>query len=270
MRLRRAVLQAPAESSVPPRLPLYKGYPPLTLLESTLLQVLIPLHFISFRINTYTKPGGGCPSQDAKVSQPVTPPTWPHHAHGCARRVHPGPAAIPVFPYSFLPNWEPSTLSLISEHCLATPILLLSTGCQLSAVSSPASPFPVHPELRRATLLPRVQARGASLPQIAENRASLSPAAATLTDSVMHKSFVCHSYKKHRGGGRAWWDSQSRLSLPPFPRATDHGSRITDHGSPATPPLVPKYRCAATRKVPESHLLSLGGTSGNISAPPGV
>jgi len=188
----------------------------------------------------------------------------------------------PYYRYSFLPNWEPSTLSLISEHCLATPILLLSTGCQLSAVSSPASPFPVHPELRRATLLPRVQARGASLPQIAENRASLSPAAATLTDSVMHKSFVCHSYKKHRGGGRAWWDSQSRLSLPPFPRAriTGHESQIMAHRprprwSPSTVAPQPAkcqnhtcYRLAAPRET--SPLLPVSNsrerTSGGASA----
>jgi hypothetical protein len=55
--------------------------------------------------------------------------------------------------------------------------------------------------------------------------------------------------------------------------ATEHGSRSTSHRTRATPPLVPRYRCAATRKVPESRqlLIFYGATPpGNISAPDGV
>ncbi len=37
--------------------------------------------------------------------------------------------------------------------------------------------------------------------QIAENASTLSLAFATLTDRVKHKSFACHSYKKHGGWG---------------------------------------------------------------------
>jgi hypothetical protein len=59
MRPRRAVLQTPAESSVPPRLPFYKSCPPPTHSKSTLLQLLIPLHFNSPRISAYKKPGRG-------------------------------------------------------------------------------------------------------------------------------------------------------------------------------------------------------------------
>jgi hypothetical protein len=59
MRPRRAVLQIPIISSVLPRLTVYKSRHLLTPSESTLLQVLIPLHFISFISNTYKKPGGG-------------------------------------------------------------------------------------------------------------------------------------------------------------------------------------------------------------------
>ncbi len=249
MRLRRAVLQIPSKSSVPPRLPLYKSRPPLTLLESTLLQVLIPLDFISYRINTYKKPGGGCPSQDAKVSQLVTPPTWPHHAYGSARRVQASPAAIPVSPFSFLLKWEPSTLRVISEHSLATPMLLLSVGCQLSAFSSPASPF-------HATL--------ASRPQAAEIKTTLSPAFATPTHSAAHKSFVCRSYKKHRGwGGTANPGCLSQFSHGPritgsAPRVTNHGSWVTAHApwSPSTvapqPPKCQNHGCycfAAARET---------------------
>ena len=73
MRLRRAVLQIPSRRSVPPQLPLYKNRYPLTRPESTLPQVLIPLHFISFISNTYKKPGGGTPSSSPKVLQLVTP-----------------------------------------------------------------------------------------------------------------------------------------------------------------------------------------------------
>ena len=50
----------------------------------------------------------------------------------------------------------------------------------------PVTPFP-------ATLT--------SLLQTAENATTLSPAVATLTERVKHKSFVCHSCKKHPGVG---------------------------------------------------------------------
>src|SRR5579863_7716605 len=73
MRLRRAVLQIPPKPPVPPRLPFYKNRYSLTRPESTLPQVLIPLHFISFISNTYKKPGGGTPSSSPKVWQLVTP-----------------------------------------------------------------------------------------------------------------------------------------------------------------------------------------------------
>jgi len=73
MRPRRAVLQILPKSSVPRRLPFYNSCHPLTPSESTLLQVLIPLDFISSRINTYTKQGGGSPSAGIKVLQLVNP-----------------------------------------------------------------------------------------------------------------------------------------------------------------------------------------------------
>jgi|SRR5580704_15389623 hypothetical protein len=38
-------------------------------------------------------------------------------------------------------------------------------------------------------------------PQLHENKTTLSPAFATLTHRVKPKSFVCHSYRKHRGVG---------------------------------------------------------------------
>jgi hypothetical protein len=83
MRLRRAVLQIPAKSLVPPRLPVYKSRPLLTLSESTLLQVLIPLHFISFISNTYKKPGRGSLPFTPKFCNSLLP--------------EPHPASLPLY-----------------------------------------------------------------------------------------------------------------------------------------------------------------------------
>src|SRR5579863_1050914 len=73
MRLRRAVLQNPSKSSVPSQLLFYKSRSFRTRSESTLPQLLIPLHFNSRTINTYKKPGGGYPPPNPKVLQLVTP-----------------------------------------------------------------------------------------------------------------------------------------------------------------------------------------------------
>ena len=72
MRPRCAVLQIPAKSSVPPRLPFHKNCSLPTSSKSTLPQLLIPPHFNSFRSNTYKKPGGRRPAIHAKVCQLVT------------------------------------------------------------------------------------------------------------------------------------------------------------------------------------------------------
>src|ERR1700690_4018936 len=60
-------------------------------------------------------------------------------------------------------------------------------------------------------------------PQLHENKATLSPAFATLTRRVKHKSFVCHSYTKHRGGGVPLERQSPPSSQPaklPLPTAT--------------------------------------------------
>jgi hypothetical protein len=65
--------------------------------------------------------------------------------------------------------------------------LFRAVGCELSTVNChPLSPFP-------ATLTDNSQ--------LTENSATLSPVPATLTRRVKHNPFVCHSYKKHPGGG---------------------------------------------------------------------
>jgi hypothetical protein len=190
MRLRRAVLQAPAKSSVPRGLPLNNRHPILNHSESTLPQLLIPPHFNFPRINTYKKPGGGCPPQDHKVLQLVTP----HLSPRCAALV-----------FSFFTpfNSKPSTFNAFS-----------------------LSPFP-------AALTSRLQ--------IVENKITLSPAVATLTDCVKHKSFVCNSCGKTRGWGARGGTANSSRSRGFFAMnlgclsQLSHGTRLTDHG-PRRPP----------------------------------
>ena len=79
MRPRRAVLQTPPKSSVPPRLLFYKNCSPPTHSKSTLLQLLIPLHFNSPRINTYKKPGRGSLLSAPKFCNSSL--LAPHHTH---------------------------------------------------------------------------------------------------------------------------------------------------------------------------------------------
>ena len=73
MHARLAVLKTPPKSSVLSLLLLYKNSNLLTHPKSTLLQVLIPLHFNSPAISIYEKPGGGAPPRTRKVLQLVTP-----------------------------------------------------------------------------------------------------------------------------------------------------------------------------------------------------
>src|ERR1700721_2009345 len=97
MRLRRAVLQIPPKPPVLPGLPLYKNRYLLTPSESTLPQVLIPQDFISSRINTYIKPGGGTPASNPKVWQLVTPSPSPKFVIPSAARnlLFPPSVALP-------------------------------------------------------------------------------------------------------------------------------------------------------------------------------
>lgn len=72
MCLRRAVLQIPAKSSAPPRLPFYKNRFLPTPSQSTLPQLLISPHFNSFRTNVYKKPGGSGAAAKPKGCKLVT------------------------------------------------------------------------------------------------------------------------------------------------------------------------------------------------------
>ena len=77
-----------------------------------------------------------------------------------------------------------------------TSLTSLTSFTSSTSFASPSvTPFPV-------TL--------ASHLQIAENKTTLSPAVVTLTGCVKHKSFVCHSCKKHGGWGTTSYDQQKR------------------------------------------------------------
>lgn len=72
MRLCCAVPKATLISSVPAGLLFHKSRLRRTRSESTLPQVLIPLHFKSFRSNTYKIPGEGATPSSSKVWQLAT------------------------------------------------------------------------------------------------------------------------------------------------------------------------------------------------------
>ena len=119
MRLHRAVPKIPPKSSVPPSLPFYKIYPLLTHPESTLLQPLIPPDFNSLIINTYKKPGGGCPLSSPRVLQLVTP---------SALVIPSAPAKILLFPPFALHSSLAATLgeSLQQYHSMGLARSLFS------------------------------------------------------------------------------------------------------------------------------------------------
>jgi hypothetical protein len=58
--------------------------------------------------------------------------------------------------------------------------------------------------------------------QLAENKTTLSLAVATLTDRVKHKSFVCHSYRKHPG-----WGYTFQFKFFSFLNSTTHHSLLS-------------------------------------------
>jgi len=99
----------------------------------------------------------------------------PEHREGSAFRLFP-PRALSVPAFCSYPSPFNLVLSLEASNSVGT-------------VNFPSlSPFP-------ATLTDRSQ--------LTENPATLSLLSATLTDTVDHNPFVCHSYKNHGGWRRA-------------------------------------------------------------------
>src|SRR5579872_734094 len=113
---------------------------------------------------------------------------------------------------------SPTTLSPSSQISpvrafAATP---LSSSKALTLHVPPLSPF-------SATLT--------DCPQLHENTGALSPVFATLTDCVKHKSFVCHSYKKHGGWGPSTHQSLNRPCVSPIQRLAER--RLVSFALPA-------------------------------------
>jgi hypothetical protein len=109
--------------------------------------------------------------------------------------------SLPIFP-------TPSKHRAYISACNSIPFMrLLHTsrhtgGGGLLPVRKPFlySPASSRSNSRPADRLTRFPATLTDTSQLAENPATLSPAFATLTRRVKHKSCVCHSYRKHPGG----------------------------------------------------------------------
>ena len=126
MRLRRAALKIPAKSSVPPRSPLYKLRPLPTPSESTLPQVLIPLHFKSFISNTYKKPGRGTLLEAPKFVNSSLPP-----CHSSTRA--PVPVRLDLRPRG--------ATDRATAHPQVLSLPLLDVSAQISENTATLSPF---------------------------------------------------------------------------------------------------------------------------------
>lgn len=85
MRLRRAILEIPPKSSVPPELPVYEVRSARAHSESALPQVLMPLQFNSPRISVYRKPVRGSPRKSPKVFKLIATRTSPCRSHRITR-----------------------------------------------------------------------------------------------------------------------------------------------------------------------------------------
>jgi len=98
----------------------------------------------------------------------------------------------------------------------------------------PSSSFPNLPTCQPsnpqpAPCLTPFPATLTSQPQLPEKTATLSPAFATLTRRVKHKSFACHSYKKHPG-----WGLGPSRQMPFASRCWSWHSPVTSHQSQVT------------------------------------
>jgi hypothetical protein len=103
---------------------------------------------------------------------------------------------------------------------------------------SPTFEFPISNFVFSTTPATPLSATLTDTLQLHENKTILSPAFATLTRFVKHKSFVCHSYKKHRGVGYPSIGDPASFSSHRFryaqrrpftPSALSEGQSLSDH-----------------------------------------
>jgi hypothetical protein len=111
--------------------------------------------------------------------------------------------------------------------------------------SPPLSPFP-------ATLT--------GILQLIEKAAALSPVFATLTSRVKHKSFVCHSYRKHPGWGGTQRPPDQALSPAGFVSRLATGWADATHTRAEAPPRADSAQSSPNGAVSckESHCRSHG------------
>ncbi len=131
-----------------------------------------------------------------QLSRPQTPdsPSLPPNFH----RLHGSPFVTSLHPY-FIPSSAATQhhLQPLSTHSLAHTFHY--TGGVLT--STPIFEFPISNFVFSTASATPLSATLTDNPQLHENKATLSPAFATLTRRVKPNSFVCHSCKKHRGVG---------------------------------------------------------------------
>jgi hypothetical protein len=143
-----------------------------------------------------------------------TPRLHPDHCH-------PACHVCPVYPEERRERSEGSAFRLSPLHALNVSASPLSSFRR----SSPAHPLVAFSRLssqpfnsKPSTLNRfRVSPFPATLTgnsQLTENPATLSPVPATLTPHVTHNSFVCHSCRKHPGGGYTL--AEKRREVPPL------------------------------------------------------
>lgn len=164
MRLGHAVPQTSPKSSRSPRLPFYKNRPLPTRSESTLLQLLIPLHFNSCRYNVYKKPGEGRLVPAAKFCN--------SSLRTCQQTRRARVDATPSFSsdYAHFPSHigcTPSTSNRPTQAlpCFSTPSKHAHTGKPATPFLScvyftvPCIPGVRYPELSRLFLCPLLRFR---------------------------------------------------------------------------------------------------------------
>jgi len=130
----------------------------------------------------------------------------------CINYPNPCNAGITVTQWIFGSGNNPTLPSVMFGSRLALPAqsVRMHSSCELcgvcvSALSSlsclcSGAPSGRHSALNFPSLSPFPAILTSHL-QLAENKTTLSPAVATLTSRVKHKSFACHSCKKHPGWG---------------------------------------------------------------------
>ncbi len=234
MRLRRAVLQTLAKPSVPPRLPFHKNDPPLTPSESTLPQLLIPRHFNSCISNTYKKPRGGAPPETPKFANSSLPPP-PSTTFTATPLAAGNPRLLPGFAVS-VPT-QPQTFN--PQPHLHAPFRNTHppSGCQLSAVGSPATPLFAtltktlgvgQPILAVSLSLPTEHGSPATLSLPTGPQVPLRPApqSARITDDIALKRPGKHPRSSRcliRESGQRRW--QRRKPPPDASRSRQHRDR---------------------------------------------